>query len=249
MTLSLDDLKLVTRRFALVGGGFFVLGGLGLFAGIKFLESKIDAILATAHGGDTPVVLVGGSLTFKSSAQSGAALQWQPIPGSPNPAIEYFVSPNYPIVKIGVKGPGQLDTDAPNAADATPGQDRFTVDVSNAGSWQVDTFISGSGGTRVKVASLFAPNGTNDIHLRVLTSSDPNATLCVVPGSTNIRLGFGHTNTSCPDTSSSFDSVDLTVDGVPAGTFMCKDGTGSAGHCRIILRGPPPSIANALVKH
>ena len=228
--MALDERTTVTRALFAVGLGVSVLGGV-LFFGIKALF----VANAAANSGDTPVILVGGTMTFKSGAQ-GTPPPWQTVSGS-SPA-EYFLDPGYSVAKIVVKKNAPPDDDSSQTGDAQPKSDRLSIDVSDAGTWKIDAYtLAADGITSVKVASLAPKDNTTEIHLKVLDDTDPNAALCFVPSST-VRIRLGHTG-SCPDTSS-FDSVIVTIDKVVTGTLKCTDGSGTKGTCRIVLRGPPP---------
>jgi hypothetical protein len=247
MTLSLEDLKLVTKRFALVGGGFFVLGGVGLFVGFKFLESKIAT---TGHGGDTPVVLVGGSMTFKADAYQ-TPQAWLTYTANK----EYYVSPNYQISTIVLKAVVGPDNDTTGSGDANSSTDKIRVDVSNADTWEIDEYTVASGNTPVVKIAPKQNGSITEIHLYLL---DAGGMLCPV-NQNNVRIRYSPT-TSCPAPPPSagttppvapiFSQVsirlnnDLASDGVtpqPTATLNCIDSTGDpTGKCKIVLKGTPP---------
>jgi hypothetical protein len=189
MTLTLDDLKLVTKRFALVGGGFFVLGILGLFAGIKILDSKIAAIVTTGRGGDTPVVLVGGSMTFKADAYQ-TPQAWL----TDTAYKEYHVSPTYQISTVVLKAVLGPDNDATGSGDGNPTTDKIRLNVSTAENWEIDEYTVASG--NIPVVKIFPKqNGTiTEIHLYLL---DAGGMLCPVNAGNMIRIRYSPA-LSCP---------------------------------------------------
>jgi hypothetical protein len=228
--MTLDEQTITTRALFAVGLGVSVLGGL-LFIGIK--------ALFVAHGaagtGDTPVILVGGTMTFKSGAQANPT-SWSPSTQS----TKYSLDPGYAIAKIVVKknAPDE-DDDNSQAGDAQPASDRLSVDVSDAGTWEIDVYAAPTlGGTVNEIATLTPKKGTTEIDLNVVSNADTSAVLCPV---STLKVGLGHTGqgASCPD-NSFFDSVILKLDNKATGTFNCLDANGKKGSCRIVLRGPPP---------
>src|SRR5258708_6312908 len=104
MTMTPEDKKFTTQRIALVGLAVFVLGGslVGAFLlgnsakAIRGLFSDINNVLSDS--GDTPVVLVGGSLKFIAGASSFPWMQDSPT--------TFHVSPNYAVKTIAIKAKG-----------------------------------------------------------------------------------------------------------------------------------------------
>jgi len=231
MTMTAEERSFVTTAIVSVAVGLIVLG-----VGFEVLEKKatVQKFVQFANPGDTPVVLVGGTLTVKSGAQATPP-SWTQV----TPNVEYSVDPGYAVAKIVVKKNAPADGDNPQPGDAQPASDRLSVDVSDAGTWEIDVYAIAPGGTQAKeVATLTPKAGKTEIDLNVLQSSDSTAALCPVPSST-VRIGLGHSGSTgkCPD-ASSFDSVILKLDNVVTGTFNCSDANGTKGNCRIVLRGP-----------
>jgi hypothetical protein len=236
MTITAEERSFVTTAIISVAVGLIVLA-----VGFEILEKKSTEhkFIQSANPGDTPVVLVGGTLTIKSGAQANPP-SWSPATQS----TKYSLDPGYAIAKIVVKknAPVEVD-DQSQGGDDQPASDRLSVDVSDAGTWEIDAYaIAPTVGAQAKeVATLTPKKGTTEIDLNVLQNADTTAALCYVSGST-LKIGLGHTGqgASCPD-NSSFDSVILKLDGKTTGALNCIDANGTTGSCRIVLRGPPPS--------
>jgi hypothetical protein len=226
---------------ALLVGAFF-LGGSR--EGIQLLFSgggKVERP-ALANPGDTPVVLIGGTVIFKAGAQDNA-LTWTPVPNGEKPATEYFVAPTYSISTIVLSSITTDDgTDNGVGTDSNPKKDKISVDVSNAAnSWQIDEFASANGAADSLVASIFPKlNGsTTELHLKV----NGGGILCP---KTKYRILYGQV-AGCADFKSyTLTKVNLLIDNAsgvptPSGTLSCVDdsSTPSTGKCRIVLRGPP----------
>src|ERR1700722_12913653 len=104
-----DERKVATSRLVRIGGGFFGLGVL-LTALICYVESKQTRVpppppthTPTVAGGDTPIVLVGGTLTFKAGNKNN---DWQ----ANSTTGGYSVAPGYPVAKIVIKAMSAQDT-------------------------------------------------------------------------------------------------------------------------------------------
>jgi hypothetical protein len=224
MTFTTEDRSFITRTVALTGiGTVVVLGGLGLILATTARQPKAEKLLAA---GDTPVVLVGGTLTFNAGDNT---YPWTPVSGPP-----FQMTPNYAIKAIVVK------QDKSSSGDN--GADKLRVDVSNAASWEVDEYISVAGADE-RVASITGvatpPNTASPIYLNLVTGY-----LC--PGSAPITVITYGIAAGCPAPPAApapdpikFSKVSITVNGQPqpTATLACYDASDPQGQCRIVFRG------------
>jgi hypothetical protein len=220
MAMNLEERKTINRSLLSVGLGVGILGAF-LFTGIKAL-----LIRAAANSDDTPVIVIGGSMTFKSGSKKSPP--WTEV----SAGKEYSVSPGYPISTIVVKLIGSDDGgNNPDPGDANPNTDKLRVDVSLASSWKIDAYADPSDAASPVVS--IAPNESGEIHLVRL---DPNALLC--PNDSKKRVMYGHTP-DCKDPIT-FYRIGLKVNGQPTGTLICiDDAVKTVGKCRIVFRGTP----------
>jgi hypothetical protein len=165
-------------------------------------------------GRDTPVVLVGASLTFKAPT-----IAWQ------SSGANFQTTPTYPITTIVVKALSAPDAgDGPVGGDLTA-PDKLVVDVTGASSWEVDAFTNASSSDPGAILSF---SGT------AVTLSPKNGYLC--PNASYKRIKFG-TLQSCTDANSVlFTKIRVVVNSQEVGFLDCVDGNGQPGICRIVLR-------------
>lgn len=228
MTEKPENKSIVTRKVTFLALGILILGTIALLG------------FAAATPGDTPVVLIGGSVTFKAGARY-SALTWQQVGNT----AEYFVSPNYEVSAIALKNYSDDDgSDNPTPRDANPAKDKIHVDISNVNTWEMDVYArNNASGTEAQVASLTpVQNSSNtEIHLKLVGTGY----LC--PNGTNIRIKYSQTSPTCsdPPTAYTLTRIDLLIDNgsgvtTPSGTLRCVDdsATPTVGHCRIVFRGP-----------
>lgn len=218
MMMTPEDKKFVTQRFFL-WGSFFVLAS-SLVAAF-LLGGSVGAIRSlfvktAGASGDTPVVLIGGSLKFQARDTS--------YPWKMDTPTTYHVSPNYPVQSIVIKAK-QVGT---SGDDDDPTTDQLRANVSNATSWEVDEFITQQGAPDLQVASLTSLG--YEINLTAL-----NGYLC--SGGTTISYGQ---QPGCVD-QVVVSKVTLTVtegDGPQQwGSINCVDSNNNPGKCRIVFRG------------
>jgi hypothetical protein len=225
MTFTAEDRSFITRALVLTGLGIIVvLGGLML---VRTGRPPAERPLVS---GDTPVVLVGGTLAFKADS----SYPWTLVSGT------YQATPNYAIKAIVVKQ---------DLTDGDSGADKLKVDISNAASWEVDEYISGAvGAPDVEVASITGvastPSTPSPIYLKLSTGG---GYLC--PGTTPITL-IAYSIAPCPPPPAppppppvpdgiTFSKVSITVNGQPqpTATLACYDTSDPKGKCRIVFRG------------
>jgi hypothetical protein len=222
MTFTTEDRSFITRAVALTGFvTVLVLGGL-----ILARTGQPKAEKPALPSGDTPVVLIGGTLTFNAG---DSTYPWTPVSGPP-----FQMTPNYAIKAIVVK------QDKNSSGDG--GSDKLRVDVSSAASWEVDEYISVAG-VDVKAASITGvatpPNTPSPIYLNLVTGY-----LC--PGSAPITVITYGNAAGCPAPPAApapdpikFSKVSITVNGqpLPTATLACYDASDPQGQCRIVFRG------------
>lgn len=247
--LATDDKRYFAKWF--VGTAFLttVVGGGLLLTGIYYL------LLRSAPSGDTPVVLVGGSIVFKAAKKADPTYYWQ----QDTQYKAYHAIPHYPVTSIAIKKTTTpADTPDPSGdASTADDQDRTTdvirVDLSDTPAWEIDEFSQASP-TSNPVVSI-TPDG-NYIAVKVIDY--PNATppvtgfLCPIPKKTNTtpnRLKYT-TNPDCSDDSPTDANAKLAgvslmvttkdVTGKPQvqtfGSLSCLDTAASPGTCKLAFR-------------
>lgn len=218
MMLDVADKSFFTNRLVVTAAVSTLVGGSLLFAGIAHVISRANAAF-----GDTPVILVGGSLTFKAGANG--------IPWKSTSATQYYVTPAAPIATIAIKA------DYTKADENDPTTDKMSVGVSSGGSWEVDEFAiddRDQTSAPIKVASI-TPQGANI----TLTLLDAGGFLC---SDGNNSLNYDR-KPLCPDYKHfKFSQANLTASAADgsqmSGTLICIDANAKAGKCKVAFRGP-----------
>lgn len=244
MMLESVDKSFITKRVVTIAT-VATFGGVSLlFGGIHYLLRNAAAAALAASSGDTPVVLVGGSMVFKSNFNR-TAQDWAPV-GSDGK--EYKVTAAYQITAIAIKASApKNDGDGATPGDALTSTDKLSIDVTNAVPWQIDEFTAASPTTSVTSVFSVQNAGNTEIHIRL---NDPKGAFCPVNGKYR-RIAYSPTS-SCPASGLpdpvSFSQISITVNGdtnpdgtpKPSGTLNCLDSSGDGqGYCRIALRGTP----------
>lgn len=220
-----EERKLVTSSLFAVGLGVAVLGGgvVLLYAGAK----------GGPNSGDTPVVLVGASITFK--AESG----WT----QDSTTQDYFASPDNAVSAIAIKSKPAADTgDDPDPTDNQPSSDLFRVNVMNGTSWEIDEYATNpniSAGTPFEVASITSAAAGNNINLHKV---DETGYFC--QDKKGNRISFGR-KPDCSDAEQfTFSNVSFKVTATAtnlteaSGTLNCVDLNNHPGQCKIAFRTP-----------
>ena len=242
MTLSTTERSFATTAIVSVAVGVGLLG-----AGVAVWESR-SVNRQAANSGDTPVILVGGSMVFKAGAYQ-TPVTWASV----TDGQEYYVSPTYQISTIVVKSTAPPDPagdgDTTNSGDANPTTDKLRLDVSTATSWEIDEYTSASGNNAVTKIFPKTNGAITEIHVALL---DTNGILCPV-NSKNKRISYSPTK-PCPPQGSplpvtTFSQVSVVLNGdvmadgktpQPSGTLICVDSNGDGlGKCRIAFKGTP----------
>jgi hypothetical protein len=228
MTFAVEDRSFITRALAITG----LITGLGVVVALGWLilartspPPRLEK--PTLNSGDTPVVLVGGSLTIKAGDTS---YPWTLVSG-----MTYQTTPNYPVKTIVLKTVASGNSD--------DGSDKLKIDVSNASSWEIDEYIQGTD-SDVKAASITgvetAPNSASPIYLQPTSGY-----LCPVQSAAPITSLKYSLTSGCPDPVPpapdpiKFSKVSITINNqpFPTGTLACYDSSDPKGTCRIVLRG------------
>jgi hypothetical protein len=196
---------------------------IGIGVSVFMLAASIAGHAQVPHPGDTPVVLMGGSVTAKVGSTDNSK-KWKKSNGV------YHAQPSFPIAVIVLKNSAPQDSgDNHMPDDDDPATDRQRIDVSSAGSWKVDVFALATDTTPI-----ISITSGSDIQLALANAS---GALCKV---SNRRTAYS-TDPGCTAAGkkgATFAKAVVTVDGtVPSnGTLMCT--TGGAGKCRIVFRYP-----------
>jgi hypothetical protein len=221
--MTLEEKGFVTKAIFAAGIGAGILG-----AAIVALQTMRGA----SGTGDTPVVLIGGSLTFKAGDANYA---WQN-----DSATEYHISPTYPIASIAVKAKAIADsTDTPVGSDGDPASDVLRLDV-NGASWQIDEYASNPAiNNNIPYLAASITSQGNAIYVNL---KDQGGFLCDA-NKNHKRILYGHAQ-DCSDADKfTFTQAGLTVtsngQSQATGFLNCIDQNTSKGTCRIVFRGAP----------
>jgi hypothetical protein len=175
--------------------------------------------------GDSPVVLVGGSLIFRAHLNP-----WQPVS-----ATEYYVSPGSSVKTIVVKAkPAQDSETGGNTGDDNDATtDEIRVDVSQATTWQIDEYAGSA------VVTTLSLNADGTIHL-VQTGS---VYLCPTDGKPKNKIEFTQ-DAGCKNPvtftqvgiSATYPAQQGQPKTITLGNLACVDENLNQGNCRIVLR-------------
>lgn len=228
--LQAQDKSFITGTLVLVAVATAVVSAGLLYAGIRSLVTKPGP-----PSGDTPVVLIGDSIKFKSGSKN---VLWQEV----TPYKQYSVSMQNPVTSIAIKQKAGADTDDPSSDDSDPKTDRIRVGVSGASSWEVDEFSDASGVAVAKITS-DAKNLSLNLYNPAVGSLCPVAngfkrliySSIATPAAPS--LGQACPNVPIPVTFSKI-SLTVTTNGSTQSfsPFDCIDDNNSKGICRIVFR-------------
>jgi hypothetical protein len=211
------------------------------FVATSLLAGVVWFISAEGGGGDgdSPVVIIGGSLTFKAPYNNWTASTTD---------TGYTVDPQYQIGTIAVKARSDPDPAAPTDG-SDPNKDRpddhkaktdaISVDVSHANSWEVDEYTATD--TDLSIPSVVItslPSTSSPPSYPIKLALKSGASLCPT---SNKRLGYRDaTSATCPDPNIVFTMVRIKLDtgaGLKdAGILGCFDKNGKEGICRVVFR-------------
>lgn len=176
---------------------------------------------AAAQGkGDTPVVLVGGSVHFKAGSQPTAD-DWQ----EKTKNQDYFYTVNLPVNVIVLKNSSAADGNSPDPDDSNPTTDNNRISISDPNSWRVDLFTLAS--PSVPVAHL-EPQA-DGIHIIL---DDAKGQLCPTPN----QIAYQPTADCSQDKKPKFSQINLIVASKQVANLTCMDAKGHKNKCRFVLR-------------
>jgi hypothetical protein len=211
--MTSDERKIGRRQLIAVGVSVLTLG------------ASIAGFAQAAHPGDTPVVLIGGTVTVKVGSKDNGK-KWKRKSG------KYHAKPAFPIALIVLKNSAQDDQDNDHKADdddPSTDQPQHRIDVSSAGSWKVDVFALATDSSPI-----ISITSGSDIQLALVNAS---GALCK---DTNRRTAYSTDQgcTAAGKRGATFAKAVVTVDGtVPQnGTLSCA--ASGPGKCRIVFRYP-----------
>ncbi len=182
------------------------------------------------HSGDTPVVLIGGSVVVKHGSKDKAQT-WNPRSGK-----EYHTASAHPIASIALKKHALPDHDDDHRADDLDhGTDLERIDIPGAASWKVDIYEQNS--DKHPAISIASAESLGIL----LTLEDQAGSFCE---HTKRRIAY---STDSGSTESGLKNAKIakavvSVDGKVAGTLHPIDlKSNSPGICRIVFSYPPVS--------
>jgi hypothetical protein len=180
-----------------------------------------------AHSGDTPVVLIGGSLIIKHGSKDKNQ-KWNSTNGS-----EYHTTLAHPIASIALKKLAHPDHDDDyRADDENPDTDLQRIDVPSAASWKVDIYAQNS--DKHPAISIACARGL-DVRL---TLENQAGSLCE---HTKRRIAYSIDpgRTELGQRNATLAKAVVNFDGSVAGTLNSIDlKSNTPGKCRIVFRYP-----------
>jgi hypothetical protein len=194
-----------------------------LFGTFKLIQHFFFA----GHGGDTPVVLIGGSVTVKQGS-TDSAQNWSPHGNG------YKTTSAYPIASIALKQKSADDgTDGHNDDDDDPTSDQKAVPVSSAVGWNVGLYTD-EGNPGPNLVITYVPG--SDIQL---TLGEYGGSLCP-PNKPGRRIRYIKGNCKAdPNGEQKYTFAYAIVNtNIGATTLTCADSRGTKNRCRIVIRYP-----------
>jgi hypothetical protein len=219
MAKLMEERKTTVRNLVLMVAGSLALG----YLAITVIGNPIVAA-QDRRPGDTPVVLVGGSLRFKAG-RAAANDAWQQVVLNQ----EYYYPATYQVKVIVLKNSSDGDGDGPDPDDKKRKTDRTRVPITNP-NWRADLYTLAAANTPV---AHLVPQANYQIHLVL---DDQSGSLC--PVGTPIQRVTYSPSKDCNNQSVSFSKINITVNGVPATppSLPCQDAAGTNNSCKIVLR-------------
>lgn len=179
------------------------------------------------HSGDTPVVLIGGSVVVKHGSKDKSQ-RW-----NPKHSGEYHTALTHPIASIVLKKYAHPDNDDDHRADdLDPDTDLQRIDVPSAASWKVDIYAKNSD----KRSAISIASGTrSDVRL---TLENQAGSLCE-HSKRRIAYSIDPGRTESGQRNATFAKAIVSFDGNVAGTLNAIDlKSNTPGICRIVFRYP-----------
>ncbi len=180
------------------------------------------------HSGDTPVILIGGSVVVKHGS-SDTSQRWHPGNKS-----EYHTASTHPIASIALKKHALPDHDDEHRADDLDlDTDLERIDIPSAASWKVDIYDQNS--DKVSAISIASATGLDIL----LTLENQAGSLCE-HSKRRIAYSIDLSRTEAGLKNATITKAVVTVDGKVAGTLHPIDlKSNTPGVCRIVFRYPP----------
>ena len=213
-----QDKRFTTATLVLVGLGFLLIGGV-----VTAVFEKPD-IVGPKGPSDTPVILVGDSMKFKTGVVGSP---WAQV--GKTPFVSYSVGaalqPSLIVVRTNT---GATDSDV------------LKVDVPTA-AWEVDEFVAGNP-TAVASITPYPSGSTTPTGLAANVVPGNTGVLC--PSNSYTQLDYYPSNTgsgsNCSGTPVSFSQISILVlvNGVmqTVGTLDCEDASHTQYLCKIQFR-------------
>jgi hypothetical protein len=180
-----------------------------------------------AHPGDTPVVLIGGSLIVKHGSRDKNQ-KWDSKNSS-----EYHTSLTHPIASIALKKYAHPDHDDDHRAeDLDPDTDLERIDIPSAASWKVDIYEQNSDKhSAISIAS------ARSLDVR-LTLENRAGSLCE-HSKRRIAYSIEPGRTESGQRNATLAKAVVSFNGNVAGTLNSLDlKSNTPGICRIVFRYP-----------
>jgi hypothetical protein len=226
MAKLVEERKTMVRNLVLMLAGSLALG----YLSIMVIGSPIVAA-QDRRPGDTPVVLVGGSLRFKAGSTT-ANDAWQQVVQNQ----DYYYPATYKVRAIVLKKSLDAGTDGPDSDDTNSHTDKTKVKISKTDSWRVDLFTRASPNTAV---AHLEPQA-NGIHIILDAMS---GALCPF-GSPIVRVTYSTTRPCPADPNDpaygvTFSQIQITVNShppPPPPPIICQADGATVGQCKIVFR-------------
>ena len=182
------------------------------------------------HSGDTPVVIIGGSVTVKHGSKDMVQTWHSRHSG------EYHTASTYPIASIALKKHALPDHDDDHRADdLDPDTDLERIDIPSAASWKVDIYDQNSDkASAISIASTTSRG--------VLLTLENEAGSLHQDSMRRIAYSIHPTRTEAGLKDATLTKAVVSVDGKIAGTLSSIDlKSNTPGICRIVFRSAPVS--------
>ena len=182
------------------------------------------------HSGDTPVILIGGSVVVKHGSKD-TSQRWVPKHSG-----GYHTTLAHPIASIVLKKYAHPDHDDEHRVDdMDPETDLERIDIPSAASWKVDIYEQNSDDhSAISIAS--------DTNLGVLLTLEDQGGSFSEHSKRRIAYTIDSGNSESGLKDAKIAKAVVTVDGKVAGTLHPVDlKSNTPGICRIVFRYPPES--------
>jgi hypothetical protein len=182
------------------------------------------------NSGDTPVVIIGGSVVVKHGSKD-TSQRWHPGNKS-----EYHTASTHRIASIALKKHALPDQDDDHRADdLDPDTDLERIDIPSAASWKVDIYEQNSG----KDSAISISSADN---LGILLTLENRAGSFCESSKRRVAYSIDPGRTESGLKNAKIAKAVVSVDGKVAGTLHPIDlKSNTPGICRIVFRSSPVS--------